>query len=318
MDEMHTKGWEELKFPPILEHLQNLAPKESELVVDSAVEFTFGEWLQNVVLDHVRLYWSKFYFDWFKNLQQLLRDQTGLVDVAQYIFTIYEKAGKPQDWLGIKIAGEGSLSIWLTNDKFVLKEESDVKYFPILKGKENESIIRFGQALAHFHPVQSMKTKPEEILEYVKSNNKPEEHLDACWPDIVRNFMAALKGLKLANVIQINKSELLRSHSGKRPLQFQVIKRADLIIFFAYTSLIVFNTNTKESRSYNIDDNKQIDEFITTMRASAAFIYLDMPTNVQQVKQVLVKLNNLKNKDFSTPPPGFPPNNESDPTIQVS
>ncbi len=314
MPNIEDQKWKELDFPPILEHLQGLTPKKTGVVVDSAIEFQFGEWLQNVVLDHVRKYWPKFFFEWYVKLHQLIAQQKGLSAIIQQIYTIYEKAGKPQDWMGIKVVGHGDLSIWLTESKFILREGSEIKYFPIISGQERESVIRFGQALALHHPVLGMKTDIESILKFIKGNNDPNEHMDLCWPYIVSNFISALRDVNVGSIIQITESEILRKHAGERPLQFQVVKKANLIIFFSYNQLIVLNRKSQESRSYRLDNEKQVKDFQNTLRESASSIYADMPVTKQEVRQALANLNNLKSGNLDS----SPPNNgggETDPTM---
>ena len=295
MSDLITMGWENEEFPSILDHLQALrSRKESGIVIDSEVQNRFKEWMDTLLLTQLQNHWAQYFGDWYATLVKVVSGKKEIRDIVQRAMAIYEKAGFLDKWPGINVAGQNGVQVFLSYERFVIYQKgAEDLHFPILEKQERESVIRFGQALVKWHPIEGMKQDENEFYEYIKSNNDDSQYLSQCWPGIVARFVQAIKAVRLFDIPQVASSEKLRKHAKKKPIPYALIGTGNVIVYLRANEILVINKVEKQEKSFELENESTPRELAQYLSSLAAVLYENLPLTEDEVRQALFTINTI-------------------------
>ncbi|MFZ5364882.1 MAG: hypothetical protein ACOZBH_01625 [Patescibacteria group bacterium] len=292
MAEVTVASWEGLQFAPILEHLNALFPEQEKVIIDPNIDLKFKEWLEALTNHVVQRCWPQFFKKWYQTLLiAIARDDVRRL--ASSSMSIYLKAGKCDKWPGIKVAEHGVINVFLSRAKFVVIAGKDDKHYPILPKQESDSVLRFAQGLMALHPVLGMRLDPQELADYILTNNSSHGLLADCWPDIVANFVSAVIDTKIYEIPAIAEVEALRTETGKKPTPFLLATAGNFKIYIRSGVLVVVNEKKIEGPTFEPTNPEAVQELSDLLSNYAELLFSVLPITVSQVKQALHSLNPL-------------------------
>lgn len=295
MSDLITMGWENEQFPSILDPLQALrSRKESGIVIDSEIQTRFKEWLDTLLLTQLRNHWAQYFRDWYATLIKVVSGKEEVRSIVQRAMAIYEKAGILEKWPGINVAGQNGVKVFLSYEKFVIYQNgTEDKYFPILETQERESVIRFGQALVKWHPLEGMKQDENELFEYIQRNNDDSQYLSQCWPGIVARFVEAVKAVRLLDIPQVASSEKLRKHADKKPIPYALIGTGNIIVYLRVNEILVVNKTEKQEKSFKLKNETISHDLAQHLDSLAPVLFDKLPVTDDEVRQALFTINQI-------------------------